>query len=32
VDEFRMLAEMLGLDLADLAAARRTAKKSHRAA
>ena len=32
VDEFRMLAEMLGLDLADLAAAHRTAKKSHRAA
>jgi len=31
-DEFRVLAEMLGLDRADLAAARRYTKKSHRAA
>jgi hypothetical protein len=31
-DEFRVLAEMLGLDRADLAAARRGTKKSHRAA
>jgi hypothetical protein len=31
-DEFRVLAEMLGLDRADLAAARVHTKKSHRAA
>jgi hypothetical protein len=32
VEEFRILADMLGLDHADLAAARRGTKKSHRAA
>jgi hypothetical protein len=31
-DEFRVLAEMLGLDRADLTAARVHTKKSHRAA
>jgi hypothetical protein len=32
VEEFRILADMLGLDRADLAAARRGTKRSHRAA
>jgi hypothetical protein len=32
VEEFRILADMLGLDLADLGAARRGTKRSHRAA
>jgi hypothetical protein len=31
-DEFRVLAEMLGLDRADLTAARRCTSNSHRAA
>jgi hypothetical protein len=32
VEEFRILADMLGLDRADLGAARRGTKRSHRAA
>ncbi len=32
MEEFRILADMLGLDRADLAAARRGTKRSHRAA